>query len=328
MNILYIGPYKNKNSLYNTSLDIIHELSNHKDIKQLHVRPIYINSNSIQENKDLIVKNLSNRSLLSHYDIIIQHCPVTMITNTCGLCDKSIVIPLLNKTIGSNRYQKQLEDIDLVLTDSSDWTDFLVNYYHVNANTFSYSGIYSTQNNINFSVYENTTKIYSIYESYHADILSDTLTAFYETFIANDNISLIFVLSSADKNIIGQLNTDFDKIKNKLGIKSNIFNIQIMIKDFSFEELCAIHKRCDLYIDLEKSNLSSKIHRYIASQMNKKVITDKDIQNDIAPAESTRGVFTPKTSLSNLISTMQNALSTNNISNFNTYPNIGSFICQ
>ena len=29
------------------------------------------------------------------------------------------------------------------------------------------------------------------------------------------------------------------------------------IKDFSFEELCAIHKRCDLYIDLEKSNLSS-----------------------------------------------------------------------
>lgn len=328
MNILYLGPYKHKNALYHASLDIIRDLLQNSNIDNLHIRPIYANGNFTKDNKDFIIQNLSGKSLLNHYDVIIQHCPITMISNTFDLCDTSVAIPLFSKIIGSNRYQKKLEGIDLFLTDSPDHTDFLNSYYNLDSKTFSYSQVYASQSNISFPIYEETIKIYSTYETYNANIFEKTIIAFYEACVAYDNISLIFVISNADQSVMNQLNTDFEKVKTKLGLKSNIFNVQVMIKDFSFEELCAIHKKCDVYIDLEQSNFSSKINRYIAKQMNSTIITDHDVTNDITPIESTRGVFHPNIGTSNLITLIQKCLSNKHTSSFGTYPNIGSFICQ
>jgi hypothetical protein len=165
MNILYIGPYKSNSIIRYASLDIIYELSQNENIDNLNIRPIFINEKN-QENNDLIIDNLSKKPLSNHYDIIIQHAPITMLADSFGLADKNIAIPLFDKTINVNRYQKQLENIDLVLTDSQDFSDFLTAYYDVkNVNTFSYNKLCSSQNQIQFAIYENTYKIYSIYNS-------------------------------------------------------------------------------------------------------------------------------------------------------------------
>lgn len=326
MNVLYVGPYKSSTTIRYASLDIIYELSQARQISNIDIRPIFIN-NKNQSNSDLIINNLSKKQLANHYDVIIQHAPITMLSDTFGLADKNVAIPLFDKIINSNRYQKQLENIDLVLTDSPDFSEFLENHYAVKAvNTFSYTKLYSSHNQIQFPIYENTRKIYSIYHSYDADIFNITITAFYEAFAADDNTSLIYAIKTTDQATVNKINQDFDEIKKTLGIKSNIFNIQIMLKDFSFDELCSIHNKCDLYLDLEQNNLDSKLHRHIARQMNKQIIIDQNIENDITPTGSQRGVFTPFLGTSNLITKMNQSISSHN--NFDTFPSISNLICQ
>jgi len=137
---------------------------------------------------------------------------------------------------------------------------------------------------------------------------------------------LIYVIKTTDQATINKIHTDFDQIKTNLGIKSNIFNIQIMIKDFSFDDLCSIHNKCDLYLDLEQNNFDSKLHRYISGQMNKQIIIDQNIENDITATGSQRGVFTPYLGTSNLITKMTQSISLNNKPN--TFPSISNLICQ
>lgn len=327
MNILYIGPYKSSTIIKYASLDLIYELSQNEKIQNIDIRPIFINEKN-QENNDLIINNLSKKQLLDHYDVIIQHAPITMLSDVFGLADKNVAIPLFEKIINVTRYKKQLENIDLVLTDSPDFSDFITSYYDAkNVGTFSYNKIYSSQTQMQFPMHENTYKIYSIYNSYNSDIFKYTITAFYEAFAANDTISLIYVIKTNDQSVINKINTDFDKIKTTLGIKSNIFNIQIMIKDFSFDELCSVHNKCDLYLDLEQNNFDSKLHRHIAGQMNKQVIIDQYVENDVTPTGSERGVFTPYLGTSNLITKITQSVSSNNTT-FNAFPSISNFICQ
>lgn len=328
MNILYIGPYKNNNILYNSSEDIIYGINNNSKIKDLTIRPLYLYEYNVNST-NLILANLSSKKLKPYYDIIIQHAPIEMIVNPHSLCDKSVLIPLFSKILGSNEYYEKLQCSDEVYTDSIDFTELLNHRLKIDAKTFSYSGIYDNNNEAPaFSVYENTIKFYSIFQEYDEDIFYKTIHAFYQSFGNNDDISLIILFNSKNKNTIDTITEKFSEIKKFLGIKSNIFNVQIVIKEMSFEEINNIHKKCNIYIDIDITNKYSKINRYLAQQNAKKIIIEENLVSDIEIYEKDRNQYYPLTgvnSLSNLmIQTVSNDIDTKS---FTKYPSISKLIC-
>ena len=328
MNILYIGPYKSNNILHNASKDIIYDINHNPDINDFTIRPIYINNNNIT-NKDLLINNLSSKKTKHYYDTIIQHAPISMINNTDGLCNKSIVIPLFKKILGSNEYYETIQFADEIYTDSIDFTLFLNSQLKINAKTFSYTKIYDDSKDVSFSVYDNTIKFYSIFQEYEEDLFYKTIHAFYQSFGNNDYISLILVFNTSNKNTISAITEKFNSIKQFLGLKSNIFNVQIIIKDLTFEDIVGIHKKCNIYIDIESTNEYSKINRYLANQNNKKIITEENLVSDVEIWDGHRNEYITKISSNALANYMIKIISENsNNQSFIDYPNISSLICQ
>jgi hypothetical protein len=326
INILYIGPYKNTNILGHASRDIIHELSRTNNIC---IRPLYIDNYFDNNVQDIIIQNLTKKKLEGYYDIIIQHCPINLIVETFGLCNKSVVIPLFEKIVGSDLYNKKLENIDHILVDSEDYAEFLSDNYSIKATAFSYSKLYNVDTSMSLPTYNNTIKFYSIYDDYDSAIFNKTIEAFYQAFGDNDDISYTYLINNKDRNTTSKITQEFEALKKDLGIKTNLFNVQVIMRELNLSELCSIHKYGNIFIDIEQNNFTSKIHRYIAQSYNKMIITDQLLVNDIQVDTNNRSQVFLSIGTQNLIEAMNNILSQhdNIIHNFANHPTITTLLC-
>jgi hypothetical protein len=326
INILYIGPYKNTNILGHASRDIIHELSHTNNVC---IRPLYIDNYFDNNIQDIIIQNLTKKKLEGYYDIIIQHCPINLIAETFGLCEKSVVIPLFEKIVGSDLYIKKLENIDHILVDSEDYAEFLSENYSIKATAFSYSKLYNVDASMSLPIYNNTIKFYSIYDDYDSVIFNKTIEAFYKAFGDNDDISYTYLINNKDRNTTSKITQEFEALKKDLGIKTNLFNVQVIMRELNLSELCSIHKYGNIFIDIEQNNFTSKIHRYIAQSYNKMIITDQLLINDMQVDTNNRSQVFLSVGTQNLIEAMNNILGRhdNIIHNFANHPTITTLLC-
>lgn len=283
MNILYIGPYQTIDTVGYASLDIIESLNNSTKINNLTIRPIYIGD--IGSVNSFIINNLSSKRLDKFYDIIIQHAPIDMLCDTTDLCETSVAIPLFDRIIASDSYKNIFGSFTKILTDDPSYSNFVSQRYEIeNVDTFSYSKIY-TQNvkNIILSTEKNAIKFYAVLSDYDEDLIQKLLIAFYYGFAKNTSISLIICLNNSDNQTIKKINDLAISIKNKINYRSNIDNVSFIAKKHSMDELASLHHSCDIYIDINGSNMESKINRYIASQLNKPCITEDTVISDVMP---------------------------------------------
>lgn len=329
MNILYIGPYKHNRCLSYASQDIIDSLNSHSKITSLTIRPIFLPNNStIPQN--LIISNLENTELLDEYDCIIQHADIDILCDMSHLCQKNIAIPIMENIINKDSYYKQLEGFDMVLVDSIEYKNLLIQDYGINnVQLFGYSKMYNTVNNtINFYHHNDNTKIYCI-ERYDAALFDKLVTSFLVAFHDQDNISLMLFFNQEQSEITENLNSRLEQIYKNLDILSDTHNINIIVKNFSMEELSAIHKSCQIYIKLPVSNIESSLNDYIAKQYDNQVICSSDIitvnvpnnQNYLFP-EETKSATTMSLSHNMKLATQTNKKPKE------FYPNITDIICQ
>jgi hypothetical protein len=273
MNILYVGPYKHNSCLSLSCLDIIETLQNNPKVFNLTIKPIFINDQIFNRNS-LMINNLENKDLYEYeYDYAIYHSPISLLTeNNKHIAKVNVAIPLFTKIIGREEYKDTLENFDMVLCDSEEYTNFLhKNYDLSNVKTFGYSKLYTTSYNINFGYNMNDIKLYWI-GSYDNELFEKIITSFYLAFYDREDISLFLFLNQDAVFIKDNLDEKIQNIRNKLNIVTTINNINVVAKPLNIDDINAIHNTCDIYLDITKANSESMLNSYIANRYKKKII--------------------------------------------------------
>lgn len=286
MKILYIGPYKHNSCLSLSSLDIIETLQNSSKISNLTIRPIFINDQIININS-LMINNLESKDL-DEYDYVIHHAPISILNNYDKIAKVNIAIPLFSKIIGREEYKETLENFDMVLSDSQEYTNFLHKHYNIGkAKTFAYSKLYTTPYNINLGYNMDDTKLYWVGQ-YDSQLFEKIITSFYLAFSDREDIGLFLFLNQDPVTIKDNLDEKVQSIKNKLNIMTPINNINVVAKLLTVNDISAVHNTCDIYLDISKSNNESMLNSHIANKYNKRIIT---LENHVFEPNSSGYVF-------------------------------------
>lgn len=257
--ILFLGPYRQKDSWGQTARNYIHALLSNNQI-ELSTRPIYYTKLIEQEiNQAIIGAEKTNNHT---YDAIIQYgLPLALNTgynNNIGIITvefnqayspiNSCTLNRLKTIIVSTETEKEaLQSMGIkkpisVIPKPIDCT-IISNYINTKKINFSSNTI-----NSNFKFYCKA----GIEDRHNLKAL---ITAFYLAFSELDKVSLVicpdssFTNPSGLKNNIEQLSKE---IKNILRI-NNLFNTEIIIPDnydVNHEKNMILHNSCDCYINI------------------------------------------------------------------------------
>lgn len=336
MNILYIGPYNSSRLISNASIDIIKSLESNEKISDITIRPCFINGVNNNFSDNTIIQNLSRKPLKPHYDAIIQHCPIELLSATYDKT-KNIAIPIFNRIINCHTIIEKLQEFELVLVDNDADAHFLNTHSMVkNLKVFDYinmdGDISKNANIINMVLHKDQTKYYTILEDLDEELITCIVKSFYCALSQSDNFTLAIFINSNDNSLSNKTSELIKNINTQIGYKSNQNNINIMIKQFTFEEICAIHHTCDVFLDLDISTYNS-LNRYIAKKYNKPSIILDMVMADAVPYQSDKssviGELMPKPGYSLLIPSMQNVIANKDkYTNNNTHESIDVIICQ
>lgn len=329
-NTLYIGPYKNKNIVSLSSLDIIDCLNNDQRVSGLSIRPIYLNDN-ILDSQNLIISNLEKTKYLENYDTIIQHGPAKLLVDTLPFSAKNIAIPLLDKIYNRQRYIESLVGFDTILVDSEEYYDFLTNGYGFkNVKIFDYYRLYHNTKTLDFSANRLDKKVYYI-GFYDSNLIDKIIKSFYLAANNRDDMTLMLFINQPPESIGDDMNKKIQDIQKSLNIHSINDNINMFFKYFDLEEIVSIHNTCDIYLDLANHNSDSAFNRYLAKNKNKKIIDQMTLNTYNEFAYSKSGYIYPETindfSCSSLAESIILSLN-NNDTQYRKYPNIVETICQ
>lgn len=333
MNILYIGPYNSSRLISSGSIDIIKSLESNEKISDVTIRPCFINGTTNNCSDNMIIQNLSRKPLKSHYDAIIQHCPIEVLSGSYDPNTRNIAIPIFNRTIHCHAMIEKLQEFELVLVDNDADAHFLNTHSSVkNLKVFDYGNISKNTNTINMVLHKDQTKYYAILEGLDEELITYIVKSFYCALSQSDNFALAIFINSNDHTLNNKASELIKRINNQIGYRSNQNNINITVKELTFEEICAIHYTCDIFLDLDISNYNS-LHRHIAKQHNKPCIILDMVMADAIPYQSDKssliGELIPRPGYSLLIPSMQNILTNKDkYINDNTHESIDVIICQ
>jgi hypothetical protein len=336
MNILYIGPYNSSRFISNASIDIIQSLESNDKVSNITIRPCFINGMNNHSSDNTIIQNLSRKPLQSHYDAIIQHCPIELLSPTYNKNTKNIAIPLFNRIINCHSIIEKLQEFELVLVDNDADAHFLSTHSMVkNLKVFDYNMdtlISNNTNTMNIVLYKDQVKYYAILEDFNEELITCIVKSFYYASSQSDNFALAIFIDANDNSLNSKASELIKNINVQVGYRSNQSNINIIAKQFTFDEICTIHNTCDIFLDLEISNYNS-LNKYIVKKYNKPSIILDMVMSDAVPCQSDKslliGELMPKPGYSLLIPSMQNIIShKDKYINNNTHESIDAIICQ
>jgi hypothetical protein len=337
MNILYIGPYNSSRFVSNASIDIIQSLESNEKVSDITIRPCFINGVNNNFSDNAIIQNLSRKPIKSHYDVIIQHCPVELLSPTYDNGTKNIAIPLFNRIINCHSIIEKLQEFELVLVDNDADAHFLNTHSMVkHLKVFDYKNMDPTisknTNTMNIVLFKDHVKYYTILEDFDEELITCIVKSFYYALSQSNDFALVIFINSNDQSLNNKASELIKNINNQINYRSNQANVHIMTKQLSLDEICSIHNTCDIFLDLEISNYNS-LNKYIVKKYNKPSIILDMVMSDAVPYQSNKssliGELIPKPGYSLLIPSMQNIISNKDkyISE-HSHESIDEIICQ
>lgn len=336
MNILYIGPYSHDSLVSLSSKDIINSLLSIPNAN-ITIRPIYIHSGeSFVED---YLKELENKSLISDYDIVIQHAPIKLMyanKNLFGSDAKLVCIPIMEPIINKIDYSKCLIDFDLVLTDNRLIAEILqTNYgFGEKVRMYSYFGDYKSNDIVDLGTHGSDLKFYFIGSFINnKSSIQLILESFYVSFRAMTNISLILVFTDTLSNDLKkQIDDMVLSVKQKLNILESCQREKIIVKKPSINELISLHNTCDILICLNNSLAESGIHRHIAINNKKRIIDESNVKfyYNVSQSDNEQYYFGEARASTNSLEVSTAILESvrDNYSNNHKYPTIDKILCQ
>ena len=279
MNILYIGPYRQKSLAGLTSLFILMNLLKNKKHK-ISSRPIYLDKEPI--NQDIVEDIIkAEREQYDSYDVIIQHTTPDM-SIKINAVKKNIIILINNEEILSDDVLEKLAGFDSILVDNKITYNLYKEYYpkiSSKLTTYDYDLLIPPMQLSQFDVnpFEITKKLYFIGD------YKDNINNIYNlcnAFIKHsancvDEYSLILYLFNMDTRIKQNITNNINEIYSSYGIKYAINRIMIAPIDCNLQNIITAHNTGSIFINISESN-SNSLNYKICNSLNKKILDFND----------------------------------------------------
>lgn len=257
-NILYIGPYREFSGAGNAARNYIQAF--HEAGHDVCIAPIFYTGETYPENEiSSDILPLENNHL-KKYDIVIQHChPFDYVysnkfdTNigiyqfSCNSIRPSVIsrLMMMDKVVLNSRHnQKIIESLSGSINTAV--VPELVDTNLKNKPYIEYSWLKKQPNPVVF---------YTIGDFIERKNIQDIIRAFIYTFRDNDNVELIVKTkphySHKQQDLINkELEYYIEKIYASLRMdKKSHKQPKIMVGQFDYNYLLALHKNCNIYID-------------------------------------------------------------------------------
>lgn len=274
MNILYIGPYRNKDINGLTSMQILLYLID-KLSSRVRSAPLYFDPLSAEKLVPSTIIETEKRSLES-YDTIIQHTHVDQLSKIHKI-SKNIAIPIVDSNGVDAKALDELSMFDSILVDTKLAYNKLAKYTVIRnkLHTFNYNISYPNDT-ISRSVYDigvlqHSKKMYFI-GHYQKNItnIANICKSFVSNVKSNEYTLLLFLYGldfSAKtnlENLVKQLYINHD-------LKYTINRILIIPIEFNLTNLIGAHNTGDIFLDLQDDS-SNSLNTKIAKALNKTIV--------------------------------------------------------
>lgn len=256
MNILYIGPYRQKNIIGIHSQILLLNLTNDKS-NSITARPIYTDFSKpiVSDLHNDIVK--LEKTIYDSYDVVIQHVPLSM---ACPIqsVKSNIIIPVLSAKNLSDDDVATLSKFDKILVDNKNDYNRLSLHKSlaskVNTYEYSFNVNIGPEASIDLGMFNHSNKIYFIGEyAENVTNISNICKSFVSNTSIEDAVLIIFLLYPGN-NQVQELENHIREIYS-INKPSNIINrILIIPIDTEVQHLAVIHKVCDTFISLQDDN--------------------------------------------------------------------------
>lgn len=272
MNILYIGPYRLKNSIGYESLNILLELQD--SFPNITSRSLY-NQSSINQldNLNPLLNKLEN-NYQKKYDLIIQHTNLESIIYTTK-SKQHLFLPIFNNCL-NNHHQTQIaqnlqnygrflvsKDIDNFILDNSN----IANKQQYKITAHNRLCEHST-GSFNFGLYNTYKKYYTITSSEHEDNVKNLIVDFIK-FAKEPDICLVLFMQNVSQTILDKYNNFIKKVYQAFNVNHSISRVIIIPVELDTKSISAIHNCGDFYIDI-----NDDIYKYYAAKYQKPVISN------------------------------------------------------
>lgn len=277
MNILYIGPYRQKDVNGLTSLQVLSYLysSNKHLVKSA---PIYFDTSVSRDDvPETIIK--SEQQSFDHYDTIIQYAHPDQLVKIDKI-SKNIAIPIISCNNIKETELEQLQRFDSILVDTKLSYNKLSRYNKIRNKlyTFNYkmSSLDQTiqKSTYDIGVLQHSTKMYFI-GNYNKNITN--ITNICKAFIANiksKEYSLVLYLSGLDFSTKHNLENLVKQLYISNNLQYTINRIIVVPIDYNLVNLVRAHNTSDIFIDLQ-DDASNSFNQKIAKHFHKTIIQYK-----------------------------------------------------
>lgn len=274
MNILYIGPYRQKDVNGLTSIQILSHLIQ-RGRHKIKCAPVYFDTTRIDnEIPDNILD--AEKHSLDHYDVIVQYAHTDQLMKIDKI-SKNIAIPIISCSRIKDSELEQLYRFDSVLVDTKLAYNKLVRNHTLRnkVHTFNYD-ISSLDQKIakstyNIGVLQYATKVYFI-GNYAKNITN--IANLCKSFVANINsqeYTLLLYLSGLDFSTKNNLDNLIKQLYINNNLQYTINRILIIPIEYTLTHLVRAHNTGDIFIDLQDDN-SNSFNVKLAKYFNKTVV--------------------------------------------------------
>lgn len=275
MNILYIGPYRQKTIMGITSLVFLKNILANNKSHNITSRPIYINSSHNLNTLDDQILN-SEKLRLDHYDMIIQNVDIKDSIKIPSV-SKNIIVPILNESVLSTEDTDNLMQFDEILTDSKVSYNRIINSSSKLKNktkTYDYDILLNSipNNQFNIGLLNKTKKIYFI-GNYTNNITNvENLCRSFIKNISHNEYSLILYLFDMTEQLKNELNNSIQKIYSDYQIKYAINRTVIIPIETTTDNILIAHQTGDVFVNLQDDNTNS-LNNKLAMALKKSTVS-------------------------------------------------------
>lgn len=276
MNILYIGPYKSESILgiqSRINLQYINTLGHN-----IYARNYGTDSAIVSDE----LYFLENKPIITNIDVIIEHKYISD-TSINNICKKNILIPIFDILENIVIYQNY-DDIIV----STEIEESILKQNNISS-TILYQdnclNIKDTQKDINLKFYQFTSKLYSILDMTTDQNIVYKLISFFGKILPKIyNHSLIILLNNSNEQIIKSIYDFISQYSQRCKIDLSRYILILNSHNCDIENIKAIHKNCDIFIDINNKESINTFNKHIANA-NKNFIIDNISEMSISNLE-------------------------------------------
>lgn len=272
-NILYIGPYRQRDMNGIWSKTLAHNIINGTSNNVL-LRPIFLEpKSSIKELDPVLTK--AERTKLDHIDTVVQHVPLSQAV-VIDAVKKNILIPIVGPDLLSKNIAERLNKFDAILVDnkqdavrlSSGYPFLQKNIHNIN---YAFSINSSSSAKFDIELFHGSTKLYTLIDfKLNMRSVYDIIVSFIAN-IRSKNIVLVLFALDISPSEKSQLEGFIEETYKSMGIDYTVSRVMIAPITSDLNNICAAHRSGDVLIDAIDYG-SNSINIALANSLGKSVL--------------------------------------------------------